>query len=389
VLRFFNGLLTLLVVLCISIGGGLAYLFAGLDTQGPLAQAKVLAVPRNDGALTIAERLEREGVIENRHTFLITYWLLSRYADWNKSKPVQLKAGEYEFKTGASVRSVIDTLSEGRSVMTRITIPEGLTSFQIVERLKGDQSLTGDLREVPAEGSLLPETYQIPRGSTRISVIEMMQAAQKKLIDQLWAERQDGLPLKTPAEALAMASIVEKETGRNDERDRVAAVFINRMRQNPPMKLQSDPTILYGLFQGKVQWGKPILRSEIQSVTAHNTYVIPGLPPTPICNPGRQALEATLKPAQTRELFFVANGTGGHIFAETLKDHNVNVAKYRQFERDQAAQKAAQAGQAVQSGPPVAAQTINSPGQGGTQALAPGQPAASVQGVARTKAKTP
>jgi UPF0755 protein len=381
VFRFINALLTFLVVACLSVGGGLAYLFAGLDRQGPLPDTKIIAVPKNDGTLSIAERLENQGVIENRHTFLINYWLMSRYAAWNGGKPVQLKAGEYEFKANASVRSVIDTLSEGRSVLTRITVPEGLTSFQIVERLKADQSLTGDLREVPAEGTLLPETYSIPRGSSRASVIEMMQAAQKRLIEQLWAERQEGLPFKTQAEALTMASIVEKETGRNDERDRVAAVFINRLRQNPPMKLQSDPTILYGLFQGKVAWGKPILRSEIQSNTAHNTYVIPALPPTPICNPGRAAIEATLKPASTRELFFVANGAGGHIFAETLKDHNANVAKWRQIERDIQAQKAG-----TQSGAtPVAAQTINAPAQGAAAAAA--QPAPNTSGAAPSKTK--
>jgi UPF0755 protein len=201
-----------------------------------------------------------------------------------------------------------------------------------------------------------------------------MQAAQKKLVDQLWAERQDGLPVKSVQEAIILASIIEKETGRNDERDRVAAVFVNRLRQNPPMKLQSDPTILYGLFLGKVSWGKPILRSEILSNTAHNTYVIPALPPTPICNPGRATLEATLKPAQSKELFFVADGKGGHIFAETLKDHNANVAKWRQVERDVQAQKAAAA--PVQPAMPTT--TINAPG---AAPPAPAQP--------KAKAKTP
>lgn len=362
VLKLLNAMLTFLVVLCITVGGGLMYAFSDVDQAGPLQQTKLIAIPRNDGKVAIAERLERDGVIANRHSFLINYWLMSRYADWNGGKPVAMKAGEYEFKAGASLKSVIETLSDGRSVLTKITIPEGLTSYQIVERIKADQSLTGEIREVPAEGTLLPETYSVPRGSARSAVIDMMKASHTKLLEQLWAERQQNLPFKTLQEALVMASIVEKETGKRDERDRVAAVFINRLRQNPPMKLQSDPTILYGLFQGRVAWGKPILRSEILSNTAHNTYVIPGLPPTPICNPGRLTLEATLKPAQTRELFFVADGQGGHIFTETLKDHNANVAKWRQIEAQRAA--AAQQAPATQSGAPVTPQQINAPGQG-------------------------
>jgi UPF0755 protein len=195
-----------------------------------------------------------------------------------------------------------------------------------------------------------------------------MAAAQKKLLDQLWAERQDGLPLKTPIDAIVLASIVEKETGRNDERDRVAAAFVNRLRMNPPMRLESDPTILYGIALGKVQWGKPISRTDIRAPTAHNTYTINGLPPTPICNPGRPAIEATLKPAQTKEVFFVADGKGGHLFAETLKDHNANVAKWRIIEQEMLARRAAAAAAAatapVQVQAPVAAQTINAPGQG-------------------------
>jgi UPF0755 protein len=361
VLRLINATLTFLVVLCIAVGGGLTYVFTGIDRAGPLDQSKVVTVPRNDGKVAIAERLEREGVIANRHTFLVNYWLLSRYADWNGAKPVSMKAGEYEFKAGSSLKGVIETLSDGRSVATKVTIPEGLTSYQIVERLKADQSLTGEIREIPAEGTLLPETYSVPRGAARTTVIELMQAAHKKLLEQLWAERQANLPLKTPQEALVMASIVEKETGRRDERDRVAAVFINRLRQTPPMRLQSDPTILYGLFLGKVAWGKPILRSEIQSNTAHNTYVINGLPPTPICNPGRQSLEATLRPAQTREIFFVADGQGGHVFTETLKDHNIHVARLRQMEAQRAA--AAQQTPAQQSSAvPVTPQQLNAPG---------------------------
>jgi UPF0755 protein len=365
-------MLTTLVVLMLATAGSIYYVNVSLDAAGPLEQNRIIAIPRNDGSLAIAERLEREGIVTSRHLFLMAYWLVARQAAWGNAKPVQLKAGEYEIKQQASLRNVIDALSEGRTVLMRVTIPEGLTSFQIVERLKADQGLTGELREVPPEGSLLPETYSVPRGSARTAVIEMMQNAQKRVLEQLWAERQNGLPLKSAQEALVLASIVEKETGRNDERERVAAVFVNRLRQN--MRLQSDPTILYGLAQGRVQWGKPIMRSEIQSQTAHNTYVIPALPPTPICNPGRASLEATLKPANTKELFFVADGKGGHIFAETLKDHNANVAKWREIEKAIQQQRAQS-----QSAPAMApTTTLNAGAQQGRSALG-GAPAAPAQ----------
>ncbi len=376
VLKVINGTLTFLLVMALAIGGGLVHVHGSLDGAGPLDQTKIVAVPKNDGTLTIAERLEREGVIANRYTFLISYWMLGRLAAWNNGKPVQIKAGDYEIKQAASIRSVIDTLSEGRTVLTKVTIPEGLTSYQIVERLKADQSLTGEIKDIPPEGSLLPETYSLPRGSSRQLVIDMMQAAQKKLVDQLWAEKQEGLPFSTPAEALTLASIVEKETGKNDERERVAAVFVNRLRQN--MQLQSDPTILYGLFLGKVSWGKPILASEIRSNTAHNTYVIKGLPPTPICNPGRLAIEATLKPSQTKELYFVADGKGGHLFAETLKDHNANVARWRQIERERQAAPAPQ--------PTVQPTTLNAKQPAGAAAAAPA-PVAPAAPAAPTPAK--
>lgn len=372
VLKLLNGLLTFLVVVLVGAGGSIYYLLAAVDAEGPLAEAKLFVVPRNDGTQQIAERLEKEGLVTDRRMFLAGLYTLRAASIMPGGHTLNLKAGEYEIKPGASIRSIVETMAEGRSVLMKVTIPEGLTTHQIVERLKNDVSLTGDIREVPPEGSLLPETYSLPRGSTRQSLIDMMQAAQRKLLDQLWNERQEGLPYKTPAEALVLASIVEKETGRNDERERVASVFVNRLRKG--MKLQSDPTILYGLALGKVQWGKPIFASEINSRTAHNTYVIPGLPPTPICNPGRAAIEAVLKPASGNDLFFVADGRGGHVFAETNKQHEANVAKWRQVERDRAS-----AAQGAQSAPAQApapvTTTINSgtTSRGGSS-LAPAAP---------------
>jgi UPF0755 protein len=364
VLRFINGVFTLVLLTLLVIGGAVLYLNAAIDAPGTLAQSKLVVIPRGEDTQSIADRLEREKIVPSRNLFVAAvYWL--RLSGGGGKGGAQLKAGDYEIKQGASIRSVIETLAEGRTVMVRVTVPEGLTSHQIVERLKADQGLTGDIAAVPPEGSLLPETYSLPRGATRQTALDMMQAAQKKLIETVWAERQDGLPFKTPQEALVLASIVEKETGRNDERDRVAAVFVNRLRQN--MQLQSDPTILYGLMQGRVQWGKPILRSEIRSGTLHNTYVIPGLPPTPICNPGRAAIEATLRPAQTKELYFVADGKGGHVFAETLRDHNANVQRWRQIEAELKARQGAAAAQAVGGGT-GAAEALAQP--------APAQPAA-------------
>jgi UPF0755 protein len=349
VFRFINALLTIGALFLLGLGGAAAYLQASLDSPGPLSQSKLVVIPRGEETQSIADRLERDGIVKNRNSFVASYYWSQFTAKYSGGKPVVLKAGDYEVKPGATLRNVIDTLSEGRTATVKLTVPEGLTSHQIVERLKADQLLVGEIAAVPPEGTLLPETYVVPRGSSRQAVLDMLAAEQKKLLDRVWAERQDGLPVKTPEEAVTLASVVERETGRNDERDRVAAVFVNRLRAN--MQLQSDPTILYGLFGGKVSWGKPILRSEIRSNTTHNTYVIKGLPPTPICNPGRAAIEAVLRPAQTKEIYFVANGKGGHVFAETLRDHNANVVKYREFEQAQAQAKAA-AGQAATTAQP-------------------------------------
>jgi UPF0755 protein len=370
VLRLLNGLLTLFVATLIAFGGAAYYMQAAVDAQGPLREPKLLVVPRNDGTQQIAERLEAEGIVGDRRMFLAGLYALRLASLTPGGRTINLKAGEYEIKPGASIRALIDTMSEGRSVLMRVTVPEGLTSWQIVERLKAEPGLSGDVRDIPAEGTLLPETYSLPRGSSRQTLIDMMLAAQKKLLDQLWAERQENLPLKSAAEALILASIVEKETGRNDERERVAAVFVNRLRKG--MKIQSDPTILYGLALGKVQWGKTIFLSDKNSKTAHNTYFIPGLPPTPICNPGRAAIEATLKPSGGNELFFVADGKGGHVFSETNREHEANVAKWRQVERERAAIAAGAAGATQGAAAPAPITTINSPtSKAGASTLTP------------------
>jgi UPF0755 protein len=354
-----SGIFTFILLIMLLIGGA-AFLFdSQLDAPGPLERARVVVVPKGEGTHEIAARLERDGIVGDRRLFIAGY-LWTRFAAWMEGgKPVQLKAGEFEVKQNASIRQLVDLLSEGRTVSYRITVPEGLTSHQIVERLKADQNLSGEITAPPAEGALLPETFIVPRGASRQAVLDTMAAEQKKALEKAWAQRRKDVPLKKPEEAVILASIVEKETGRNDERARIAAVFVNRLRQN--MRLQSDPTIVYGLLGGQSVWNRTIMKTEIAQKTSHNTYQIDGLPPTPICNPGRAAIEAVLNPADTKELYFVADGAGGHVFAETLKDHNANVAKWRAVEKEIKAKAEAKAAAAAAAAGPGDTPTTAAP----------------------------
>ena len=268
-----------------------------------------------------------------------------------------LKAGEYQFKAHASLRDVVATIVEGRVVPHQLTVPEGLTSEQIVARLLDDDVLTGNIKEIPREGTLLPDTYNFTRGVTREQMIQRMQQAQQRMLKEIWERHSPDLPIKTPDQLVILASLVEKETGKPEERTRVAAVFVNRLKQR--MKLQSDPTIIYGLVGGKGTLGRPIMKSEIDQPTPYNTYQIDGLPPGPIANPGRASLEAAANPARTRELYFVADGTGGHAFAETYEQHQKNVARLRAMEADQKDQAPADA--QLSSPPPQAAAAPSAP----------------------------
>jgi UPF0755 protein len=246
-----------------------------------------------------------------------------------------LKYGEYQFTRQASLRDVVDTIIDGKVVQHAFTVAEGLTADQIVQRLVDNEILTGNIRDIPREGTLLPETYRFTRGTTREQMIQRMQQASRRALQDIWERRVSDLPLRSPEQLVVLASIIEKETGKPEERTRVAAVFVNRLRQK--MKLQSDPTIIYGLVGGKGSLGRPILRSEIDQPTPYNTYVIDGLPPGPIANPGRASLEAAANPARTKELYFVADGSGGHAFADNYEQHQRNVAKLRGLEQQQAA----------------------------------------------------
>lgn len=365
-LRAINNLLTVVVVLLGVVGGAAVWVDHETAKPGPLAAPKSFVVRKGEGARDIAQRLESEGVIASQHMFVANYVARSLSSMFG-GKSLQLKAGDYLFEPGDSIDEVSEIIGEGKSVLFSITIPEGLTSHQIVERLRAEPGLTGDVDRLPPEGSLMPDTYKVTRGMNRQAIIDMMQSEQQKFVQRAWSTRAQGLPLKSPQDAVVLASIVEKETGRRDEREKVAAVFINRLRTN--MKLQSDPTILYGLHGSQVSWGRPITRADIQSQTAHNTYVIPALPPTPICNPGRAAIQAVLAPAKTNALFFVANGSGGHTFTDNLKDHNAAVAQWRRIEKDirarQAeAQKAGGKSASAQPAPAVDPQQSQSAGPG-------------------------
>jgi len=245
----------------------------------------------------------------------------------------RLRAGEYQIPAHASMRDVMGILVQGKALLYKVTIPEGLTSQQIVERLKADAVLTGDISEVPQEGTLLPETYSFPRGTTRQQIVDQMRRHQEQVLDELWDQRAPNLPFTSREEAMTMASIVEKETGRPEERRLVASVFVNRLRKG--MRLQSDPTIIYGITGGNGSLERPILQSDIDKATPYNTYQVAGLPPTPIANPGRASIEATLNPAETDYLYFVADGTGGHVFSSNLAEHTRNVAHWREVERQQ------------------------------------------------------
>jgi UPF0755 protein len=244
----------------------------------------------------------------------------------------ELKYGEYRFVAHASVADVVETLMEGKVVQHAFTVPEGLTSEQIVARLQDNDTLTGQITHIPAEGTLLPDTYKFTRGTTRQQVLDRMQQSEKHLLQEVWLRRDPELPLKSPQELVTLASIVEKETGKAEERTRVAAVFVNRLRRK--MRLQSDPTIIYGLVGGKGSLGHGITANEKAQPTPYNTYVIDGLPPGPIGNPGRASLEAVANPARTKELYFVADGTGGHVFSENYEQHQKYVAKLREREDD-------------------------------------------------------
>lgn len=317
-----NAIFTVLVLVSIAVGAALFFGKQRFETPGPLAEDKVVNIPRGLGIRDIADLLKREGVIDQPYVFMGGIIALKARGE--------LKYGEYQFSKQASLADVVDTIIEGKVTQHAITVPEGLTSEQIVARLLENDALSGQIKEIPREGTLLPETYKFTRGMTREQIIQRMQQANRRVLQEVWEHRMQDLPVKTSEQLVTLASIVEKETSRPDERTRVAAVFVNRLKSK--MRLQSDPTIIYGLTGGKGSLGRPILKSEIEQSTPYNTYVIDGLPPGPIANPGRASLEAAANPARTKELYFVADGSGGHVFSDNYVEHQKNVARLRGIE---------------------------------------------------------
>lgn len=321
-------------VVLVTLAAGVAVWFGKekFEEPGPLVANDTVLIRPGTGVSEISNALEREGMITDARIFSLG---LRAYGN-----EAQLKAGEYEVRARASMHEIMELLKSGKSVQHAITIPEGMTVEQAFQRIAALPELDGDMpAALPAEGSLAADTLRFTRGTKRQEIIDKLSADQKALVQRIWDRRQPNLPVKDINEFVTLASIVEKETGKADERPRVAAVFINRLRKN--MRLQSDPTIIYGIYGGKGKPAdKPITRSDIDTPTVYNTYTINGLPPGPIANPGRASLEAVANPSSTKELYFVADGTGGHVFADSLDDHNSNVARFRAFERKQAEEAA-------------------------------------------------
>jgi UPF0755 protein len=328
-----NAIFSLLILLGIAGGGAIVLGKTRLDAPGPLQEDKIVLIPPRSGIMDIYDLLTREGVIEEHRLVFIGGVLAFNARS-------ELKAGEYQFSRHASVHDVVQTIIDGRVVQHQITIPEGLTSEQIIARLLDNDVLSGKIKDVPREGSLLPDSYQFYRGFTREQMIQRMRQAQDKLLREVWERRNPDLPLKSPDQLIVLASIIEKETSKPEERTRIAAVFANRLKQH--MKLQSDPTVIYGLVFGKGALGRPLSKSDLAQATAYNTYTIDGLPPGPIASPGRASIEAAASPARTKEFYFVADGTGGHAFAETYEQHQKNVARLRVIEHDQKAEPPAE-----------------------------------------------
>lgn len=304
-----------------------AYLvWQSYGAPGPLGDQRTVIIPRGSSVDDIADLLAREGVISNAYVFRIVTRI--------EGMSGRMRSGEFAFAAAATPRAVAEQIAAGRTVVRRLTIPEGLTTFQVLQIIRQAEGLDGEVTSTPQEGELLPETYFYSWGDSRERFVQRLRRTMTETLNELWNGRARDLPLRGPTDAVILASIVEKETALQAERPRVAAVYLNRLRRG--IKLEADPTVIYGITQGRATLDRPLSRADLQQRTQWNTYVIEGLPPTPIANPGRAALQAVLRPAQSDELFFVADGNGGHLFARTLQEHNANVARLRELERQRA-----------------------------------------------------
>ena len=318
--------LTILIVLGIVLVGVIGVARDQITSEGPATEPVRYSVAKGARFDAVAKDLAEAGAIDN----LTLFRLAGRYS----GKASRLKFGEYEIAAGSSMQDVLDLLAKGGNVNYQVTIPPGMTVAMAVKRINALEPLTGEITKLPPEGSLFPETWGFQRGGDRQGVIERMQAEMTKVLDEVWENRSEDTPLESKEQLLILASIVEKET-RPKEHRKVASVFINRL--NKGMRLQTDPTVIYGITLGEGPLGRGLRKSELAAPTPYNTYVIQGLPPTPIANPSRESLEAAANPEETPYLYFVADGTGGHAFAETLDQHNKNVAVWRRIERERKA----------------------------------------------------
>ena len=324
-------LFVILVILAVIAAGVVEWTMAAWQAPGPPAAAgkeTIVLIAPGSRTHAVAEMLQAGGVIKSALLLEVNLRL--------RRMAAKIKAGEYAIPSGASMARIAGILIEGKSIQHRLTAAEGLTSEMIWKLAQADTVLTGDAGSVPEEGSLLPETYLFTRGETREGLLDKMAKAQKEFLEQQWSKRAEGLPLRDMREAVILASIVEKETALPEERRHIASVFVNRLKIG--MRLQTDPTIIYDLTKG-YPLGRGIRQSELERATPYNTYVIAGLPPGPICNPGKEAIAAVLNPQASDDLYFVATGRGGHAFASTVAEQARNVAAYRAFERTQAGHK--------------------------------------------------